>query len=172
MSLKISENPRTTDCRALTRSGVIGSAQVLRRASSYIILSSHCIALLTAIQSSMLGLTARRAVCSRSKCLASSALPAGVVTATQQWHSANPRNRTFHSTTSNAAFRPTWMPMRVKTPWIDALTQSRQEAGNAGKAGEQGAPSFEPDLTPKKMSDSYYSAVCMNTHFEDDCADC
>lgn len=119
----------------------------------------------------MLGLTARRAICSRSKCLPPSAFPARAVTRTQQWHSANPRNRAFHSTPSNAAFRPTWMPMRVKTPWIDALMQSRQEAGNAGKAGEQGAPSFEPDLTPKKMSDSYYSAVCLNTHFEDDCTD-
>lgn len=50
--------------------------------------------------------------------------------------------------------------MRVKTPWIDALTQSR-EAAAAGKEGTQAAPSVKPDLTPKKMSDSYYSAVCI-----------
>lgn len=48
--------------------------------------------------------------------------------------------------------------MRVKTPWIDALTQSRE----AQKAGPQEtAQSVKPDLTPKKMSDSYYSAVCI-----------
>jgi acyl-coenzyme A thioesterase 9 len=50
------------------------------------------------------------------------------------------------------------MPMRVKTPWIDALTQSR-EAGHAGAQQSQTA-SVKPDQTPKKMSDSYYSAVC------------
>jgi acyl-coenzyme A thioesterase 9 len=64
----------------------------------------------------------------------------------------------FHSTSAQAASRPTWMPMRVKTPWIDALTQSRE----AAKAGSQGnaAKVIKPDLTPKKMSDSAYSAVC------------
>lgn len=55
--------------------------------------------------------------------------------------------------------------MRVKTPWIDALTKSREEAGKAGE-GAQAAPSVKPDLTPKKMSDSYYSAVCMDVDFE------
>jgi hypothetical protein len=48
------------------------------------------------------------------------------------------------------------MPMRVKTPWIDALTQDRE----AQKADPQRSqPNVKPDLTPKKMSDSYYSAV-------------
>ena len=48
--------------------------------------------------------------------------------------------------------------MRVKTPWIDALTQSRE----AQKADPQQSSrqNIMPDLTPKKMSDSYYSAVC------------
>ena len=47
--------------------------------------------------------------------------------------------------------------MRVKTPWIDALTQARE----AQKAGPQdnSAQSVKRDLSPKKMSDSYYSAV-------------
>jgi hypothetical protein len=49
--------------------------------------------------------------------------------------------------------------MRVKTPWIDALTASR-EAAKTAKDGETAAPSVKPDLTPKKMSDSHYSAVC------------
>lgn len=47
--------------------------------------------------------------------------------------------------------------MRVKTPWIDALTQIREaeKAGPQEKAGQ----SVKPDVSPKKMSDSYYSAV-------------
>lgn len=55
--------------------------------------------------------------------------------------------------------------MRVKTPWIDALTKSREEAAKAGKEAAP-APSIKPDLTPKKMSDSYYRAVCINTGSE------
>lgn len=46
--------------------------------------------------------------------------------------------------------------MRVKTPWIDALTKSREEAKAGGKSP---AEIPKPDLTPKKMSDSYYCAV-------------
>lgn len=42
--------------------------------------------------------------------------------------------------------------MRVKTPWIDALTQSREQA-------KSGKPPSSPDLTPKTMSKSYYSAI-------------
>jgi hypothetical protein len=53
------------------------------------------------------------------------------------------------------------MPMRVKTPWIDALTQSR-EAAKAGSQ-ENAAKAIKPDLTPKKMSDSAYSAVCYSS---------
>jgi acyl-coenzyme A thioesterase 9 len=51
------------------------------------------------------------------------------------------------------------MPMRVKTPWIEALTQIReaQKAGPQENAGQ----SVKRDLSPKKMSDSYYSAVRM-----------
>lgn len=52
------------------------------------------------------------------------------------------------------------MPMRVKTPWIEALTQSRDAARNA-EDGAQPTSSVKPDLTPKKMSDSYYSAVSL-----------
>jgi hypothetical protein len=52
------------------------------------------------------------------------------------------------------------MPMRVKTPWIDALTQSR-EAARESTEGLPPATPVKPDLTPKKMSDTYYSAVCI-----------
>lgn len=64
--------------------------------------------------------------------------------------------RDFHPSQQNATFQPPWMPMRVKIPWIDALTKSREEAKTGGKSPEE-IP--KPDLTPKRMSDSYYSAV-------------
>ncbi|KAJ5907838.1 hypothetical protein N7495_000520 [Penicillium taxi] len=96
----------------------------------------------------MLGLTGRRTALARSKCLLSTSLPA---------RSLAPSTRNFHSTPANAT-RPTWMPMRVKTPWIDALTASR-EAKKAVQRGEPTELTGPPDLTPKKMSDSYYSAV-------------
>jgi len=50
--------------------------------------------------------------------------------------------------------------MRVKTPWIDALTASR-EAAKGSKDGKPTEPTVKPDLMPKKMSDSHYSAVCI-----------
>ncbi|KAL2002369.1 hypothetical protein VTN02DRAFT_76 [Thermoascus thermophilus] len=64
--------------------------------------------------------------------------------------------RALHPSPQNAASRPAWMGMRVKTPWIDALTKSREEAKAGGKSP---AEIPKPDLTPKKMSDSYYCAV-------------
>ncbi|EAW10171.1 putative acyl-CoA thioester hydrolase [Aspergillus clavatus NRRL 1] len=45
--------------------------------------------------------------------------------------------------------------MRVKTPWIEALQRSREDA----QSGQQPRAQGKPDLTPKKMSDSYYSAI-------------
>ncbi|KAJ5747788.1 uncharacterized protein N7511_009484 [Penicillium nucicola] len=101
----------------------------------------------------MFGLASRRSALARSKCLAPS-LPARAMVAAQPL-CANMQE--FHSTPAQCESRPTWMPMRVKTPWIDALTQSREAAkadskGNAAKA-------IKPDLTPKKMCDSAYTAV-------------
>ncbi|ETN40252.1 uncharacterized protein HMPREF1541_04528 [Cyphellophora europaea CBS 101466] len=46
--------------------------------------------------------------------------------------------------------------MRVRTPWIEALRKSK-ETGNQSSAAPQDPP--EPDLTPKKMSDSYVRVV-------------
>jgi hypothetical protein len=45
--------------------------------------------------------------------------------------------------------------MRVKTPWVDALAQSREQQA---EPAENEAPP-KPDLTPKRMSDSYFSGV-------------
>ncbi|KAJ6063990.1 hypothetical protein N7499_012670 [Penicillium canescens] len=101
----------------------------------------------------MFGLASRRSALAGSKCLTPS-LPARAMVATQP---ACANIQEFHSTSAQAASRPTWMPMRVKTPWIDALTQSR-EAAKAGSQ-ENAAKVIKPDLTPKKMSDSAYSAV-------------
>lgn len=105
----------------------------------------------------MFGLTGKRTALARSKCLSLRTIPRKITP--QQLSLTNIRD--FNSTPTMAAFRPTWMPMRVKTPWIDALTQSREAARNATDGTKEGpaTPSAKPDPTPKKMSDSYYSAV-------------
>ncbi|VUC36434.1 unnamed protein product [Clonostachys rosea] len=64
----------------------------------------------------------------------------------------------FHMTSKRPGTRNAWMPMRVKTPWIEALTQS-QETSRKLEYGLQTIQPVKPDLTPKKMSDSYYSAI-------------
>ncbi|KAJ5711599.1 hypothetical protein N7488_005755 [Penicillium malachiteum] len=99
----------------------------------------------------MFGLAGRRGAIVRSKYLTPTAIPARAAPAVLD-------AREFHSTPTNAASRPTWMPMRVKTPWIDALTQSRETARNS-KAGVEAPPLPKPDVTPKRMSDSRYSAI-------------
>lgn len=106
----------------------------------------------------MFGLSRRSALTS-SKCMASR-LHAGVAKPSSRLIA-----REFHSTQPNAESQPTWMPMRVKTPWIDALKKQREEA----KSQKAPTSTAEPDLTPKKMSDSYYSAVsskyCINLSY-------
>ncbi|CAG8930908.1 unnamed protein product [Penicillium salamii] len=63
----------------------------------------------------------------------------------------------FHTTPKQAGSRATWMPMRVKTPWIDALSMRREaEKIDPQTSGQQ---TIKRDLTPKKMSDSFYSAI-------------
>ncbi|KAH8428755.1 putative acyl-CoA thioester hydrolase [Aspergillus melleus] len=101
----------------------------------------------------MLGLTRRSAV-TPAKCLASArtATVSRSRVTSPSWIAA----KDFHSSQSQAAFRPTWMPMRVKTPWVEALTKSRENA-QSGQASS--TPLAKPDLTPKKMSDSFYSAI-------------
>ncbi|KAJ5238519.1 hypothetical protein N7468_003138 [Penicillium chermesinum] len=101
----------------------------------------------------MLGV-GRRAALSHRKFLALG--PTAHAVAAAQPHGC--QSRDFHVSPRNAASRPTWMPMRVKTPWIDALTQSREAARNAKEGGPAPKP-VKPELTPKRMSDSYYSAV-------------
>ncbi|PLN78878.1 Thioesterase/thiol ester dehydrase-isomerase [Aspergillus taichungensis] len=93
----------------------------------------------------MLGLHTRRSVLARSARLATSrkVLPAAT-------------RESFHSSPAHAETRPTWMPMRVKTPWIEALTKSRDDARAPKKAQPVGA---RDSLPPKRMADSYYKAV-------------
>ncbi|KAI4210705.1 MAG: hypothetical protein LQ351_006481 [Letrouitia transgressa] len=46
--------------------------------------------------------------------------------------------------------------MRVTTPWIEALRKKQEEGrGPSQKSGASG-PSFDRDLAPKKMSESYH----------------
>lgn len=99
---------------------------------------------------------AKRIALSTSRCPASSG--AGAVARAKMLFL-----RDFHASPPVTAFRPAWMPMRVKTPWIDALTQSREQAKQGeGKAAAETTP--KPDLTPRKMSDSYFSAVGRPTY--------
>lgn len=101
----------------------------------------------------MLGLSTRRSAGAPAKCLAcarQATVPRRL--SSPSWIAS----KDFHASPSQAAFRPTWMPMRVKTPWVEALTKSRENA-QSGQASS--TPSAKPDLTPKRMSDSFYSAV-------------
>ncbi|KAE8340303.1 hypothetical protein BDV24DRAFT_134121 [Aspergillus arachidicola] len=104
----------------------------------------------------MLGLTTRRSAATRSKCLTSATNSILRARAAERPSQLCLASKDFHTSQPNAASRPTWMPMRVKTPWIEALTKSREDA-KSGKGAS--APVAKPDLTPKKMSDSHYSAI-------------
>lgn len=69
------------------------------------------------------------------------------------------QSRCFHATPSRPVFRAAWLPMRnmrVKTPWVDALAQSREKEAKNTATNE--APP-KPDMTPKRMCDSYFSGV-------------
>lgn len=84
--------------------------------------------------------------------------------------------RLFHSTTpafqqdANRSLSNRMPPRRVKTPWIEALTKSREEAratagglksaNVAGQAEGAAKKRTEADLKPKKMADSFHSVVC------------
>jgi hypothetical protein len=70
--------------------------------------------------------------------------------------------RSFQSSTINASYHSTWLPLRVKMPWVDALNQSRAGASSGAK-GSSSPP--KPDLTPRRMSDSYYAGVCSSQPF-------
>jgi len=63
--------------------------------------------------------------------------------------------RLFHTSQSKATdgVYKAITEMRIRTPWIEALRKSREESA--------GAPteSVKPDLTPKKMSDSFTKFV-------------
>lgn len=72
---------------------------------------------------------------------------------------AHAARRHFHASPSTSFFKAAWIPMRVKVPWVDALAQSQQEQ-TTSKGKEDIEETVKPDLTPRKMSDSYFSAVC------------
>lgn len=84
-------------------------------------------------------------------------------------------SQSFHTTSAqqqqqqqqNATSQPARMPSRrVKTPWIEALNKSREEARAAAsgmKSAQHGATqeSGKVDLTPKRMGDSFHNVVCV-----------
>ncbi|KAJ5231599.1 uncharacterized protein N7469_006187 [Penicillium citrinum] len=104
----------------------------------------------------MIGIAGRRSVLARTKALTSSATPARATLATAQSPSLS-TSRKFHATACNGEEKRRVWAGRVKTPWIDALNESREVAKGAKKGVKP--PAVKPDVTPKKMSDSYYSAV-------------
>ncbi|KAF4551692.1 Hypothetical protein D9617_12g035800 [Elsinoe fawcettii] len=73
-----------------------------------------------------------------------------------------PSSRLF----SNSAIRRTdgvfreLTESRIQTPWIDAF-RAKEEAEASGKAGSSSQPATpsDRDLSPRKMSDSYYSTI-------------
>src|SRR2546423_11580583 len=72
-----------------------------------------------------------------------------------QAHDLQGSKRFFHSTKPQATdgVYKAITDMRVRTPWIEALRQSKKES--------TGAPteSAQPDLRPKRMSDSFVKFV-------------
>ncbi|KAF3405228.1 Acyl-coenzyme A thioesterase 9 [Talaromyces pinophilus] len=62
--------------------------------------------------------------------------------------SAHVPKRHFHKSPANDFYKALWQSMRVKVPWVDALAQSRQQAGQA--TVEDGKP-VKPDLTPRRI---------------------
>lgn len=66
--------------------------------------------------------------------------------------------RPFHSTTTrctDGVFKAL-TEMRVRKPWIEALRERREAEKNPVSTPVE---SLKPDLTPKRMSDSYVSVV-------------
>lgn len=66
--------------------------------------------------------------------------------------------RPFHSTQTHftdGVFKAL-TEMRVRKPWIEALRDRKKEENNPGSAIVE---TVEPDVTPKKMADSYVSLV-------------
>lgn len=53
--------------------------------------------------------------------------------------------------------------MRTRTPFVDAFRRQQEGAKSVMKAIAPKTPS-KPDVTPKKMQDSYHSVVCHVRH--------
>lgn len=53
--------------------------------------------------------------------------------------------------------------MRVRIPWIEALTRQREQEKDSAKPPIAPAGLSNRDLLPKKMSDSFHRVVCTCT---------
>lgn len=74
------------------------------------------------------------------------------------------QSRGLHSTIPRQTFHPAWTEARVKMPYIEALTKSREEKGaglttGASDKARTGGPVQASNMTPKRMKDSYYRSV-------------
>ena len=74
---------------------------------------------------------------------------------------SSPALRRFHATpayNTDGVYRDL-TNMRVRTPWVEALRQQREEGSGPIKASSTPATPPVRDLTPKKMSDSFHRVV-------------
>ena len=94
-------------------------------------------------------------------------LPAAVISSGKQWQNTSKGRRHLHQTCARSTFRPVWTERRVKVPWVEALAKKREEEARLRKMGERGGEKLtrerdstvKVDLTPKKMSDTYFRTV-------------
>lgn len=72
----------------------------------------------------------------------------------------------FHNTSlyKTDGVYPALTEMRVKTPWIEALRKQRQASSNVGKESIMPTTLSDRDMTPKKMSESYYKVVSLSSN--------
>jgi hypothetical protein len=74
-----------------------------------------------------------------------------------------PLRRTFSScqTRGTDGVYPALTEMRVRIPWIEALTKKKEDNGDKANKPSVAAEAIDRDLTPKRMSDSYHRVVCI-----------
>ncbi|CAG8947943.1 unnamed protein product [Penicillium salamii] len=97
----------------------------------------------------MLGFSRRTA---RQKCLTTVTHPANHINRLPQLE----RSSTWQARQTNPETQMIWQPMRVKTPWIDALKESREARVSENI---QMPTTVKLDLTPKEIQESSYKAI-------------
>ncbi|KAK2763987.1 hypothetical protein FQN54_009606 [Arachnomyces sp. PD_36] len=72
-------------------------------------------------------------------------------------HNTSPK-RADGAVKSGSSAPQIWNGMRVKMPWVEALEQKRSES-EAGDGNGKALRRGKPDMTPKRMRDSYYRGI-------------